>query len=168
MEAETVARKRRVPFQVDKMDLRYLLTEREDETRARLDEKYLTKYGSLASNDQNLVYFLGDSAEYCSWSAASLKIPTYRMNSKTGKYWMPAHHRWLTAKERLCSMGFPCTPEIARSMDVPMLGAKDAKRAADLCGNAMHFTSCGIMQLIALACFGPCDPDDSTLTGISQ
>ena len=155
LEAAQTALKRGKIYDPAQSSLAYLLSPREHECKQLLDQNYLSKYGRLARCNPHLVYFLGDSAAYCTWSANSAKIPTYRLNSKTGKYWLPAYDRWMTAKERLCSMGFPCTGELATSMQVPLLGAKDAARAADICGNAMHFTSCGIMQLISLACFGP-------------
>jgi hypothetical protein len=52
-------------------------------------------------------------------------------------------------------MGWPCLPEIGRSLGTPLFGATDPKRASDLLGNGMHFQSSGIFQLIALSCFGP-------------
>ena len=155
MEAAALASRRNISYRIGERNLQYLLTRRESECRQQLDQKFLERYGSLPTGSPNLIYFLGDSADYCTWSAASQKIPTYRMNSKTSLYWVPSQRRWLTAKERLCSMGFPCTHEIAAAMSVPLLGATDVRRAADLCGNSMHFTTCGIMQLISLACFGP-------------
>ena len=155
LEASCLARRRNIPVQVGQKDLRYLLLRRENNCRQELDSKYIQRYGDLPATNSNLVYFLGDSAEYCSWSASSNKIPTYRLNSKSGLYWIPRLNRWLTSKERLCSMSFPCIREIADAMNVPLLGATDAQRAADLCGNSMHFTTCGIMQLISLVCFGP-------------
>ena len=155
LEASRIGMRRKIPIQVGQKDVRYLLSERENLVRQALDSKYMDKFGQFPSQNSNLIYFLGDSAEYCSWSATSNKIPTYRLNSSTGLYWVPSLNRWLTSKERLCSMAFPCIPEISGAMNVPTLGATDAQRAADLCGNSMHFTTCGIMQLIALACFGP-------------
>ena len=157
MEASRVSLQRGIPFLSHEPNLAYLLGKGELSTKQGLDSKYMNLYQQRPMSNNNLVYFLGDSAAYCSWSASSQKIPTYRLNSKSGKYWLPAQQRWMTSKERLCSMGFPCVKEVAESMHVPMLGATDAARAADMCGNAMHFTTCGIMQLISLACFGPSD-----------
>ena len=153
LEASVRATHRQVPYKVGcEKDLQYLLSPREEECRRQLDVKFLQKYGMLPGDHSSLVYYLGDSADYCTWSASSQKIPTYRLNAKNAVYWLPKQKRWLTAKERLC---FPCTTEIAGAMQVPLLGATDIRRAADLCGNSMHFTTCGIMQLIALSCFGP-------------
>ena len=154
MEAAMVAVRRGVTLRPGIKDLSYLLGDRELKTKQGLDSRYLRKFNRLPSSNHELVYYLGDSAEYCTWSAVSSAIPTYRHN-KHAKYWVPSVQRWMTAKERLVSMGFPCTKEVAESMSVPVLGATDVARAGDLCGNAMHFTTCGIMQLIALSCFGP-------------
>ena len=165
MEASRLALYRQIPFQVGRKDLRYLLSSREDDCRQALDGKYMSRYDSLPGLNSNLVYFLGDSPEYCSWSATSAKIPTYRLNSRNSLYWLPSAKRWLTRKERLCSMGFPCVPEIANAMKVPLLGATDVQRAADLCGNSMHFTTCGIMQLIALSSFGPKGHENGSSSG---
>ena len=133
----------------------YLLNPRESTTRAAMDEKYRAKFQLEPMDNKNLVYFLGDSSEYCSWSATSQKIPTYRLNSKNGKYWLPHNQRLMTSKERLTSMGFPVSKEVAQAMAVPMMGATDCKRAGDILGNSMHFQTSGIMQLLSLACFGP-------------
>ena len=134
---------------------RHLLTNREELVRAELDCKYEVKYKRPAASNKDLVYFLGDSAEYCSWSARSAKIPTYRLNSSSGHYWLPHLNRVMTQKERLVSMGFPVATEMAEAMNVPKLGAADCRRAADILGNSMHLQTCGIMQLVALSCFGP-------------
>ena len=142
-------------YQPGNMALEYLLTKREAQTISALNTKYFERFGELAESNANLTYFLGDSADYCCWSAVSGKLPTFRMNAKTGKFWMPALSRWLTAKERLCSLGFPVTVEQAHALNVPILGATDVQRAADICGNCMHLQTVGIFQLIALACFGP-------------
>ena len=154
MEAASLARRRKVKVPpLGKFQA--LLNVRELLCKQQLDDKYIRSFAEHPSQNGNLVYFLGDSAEYCTWSAASAKIPTYRTTARTGLYWLPKQGRWLTSKERLCSMGFPCTHETAEAMAVPMLGATDIQRASDLCGNSMHFTTCGIMQLISLSCFGP-------------
>ena len=157
LEASHTALQRGKQYNPAEPDLSYLLSTSERDCKWGLDQKYLQRYSRMPATNKNLCYFLGDTAQYCTWSAVSQKIPTYRMNSRLSKYWLPAFGRWMTCKERLCSMGFPCTVEIADTMQVPLLGAKDSWRAADLLGNAMHFTTSGIMQLIALCCFGPAD-----------
>ncbi|CAE7902010.1 unnamed protein product [Symbiodinium necroappetens] len=162
MEAGMVASRRGLSLRPGVTNLAYLLSERELSTKQGLDFRYVERYGALPSSNPELVYYLGDTAEYCTWSAVSSAIPTYRRN-KHAKYWLPSMQRWMTAKERLVSMGFPCTKELAESMSVPALGATDVARAGDLLGNAMHFTTCGIMQLIALSCFGPPEGDGVAL-----
>lgn len=133
--------------------LQFLLNHRESVTARDLGIAYQEKYGEDPRANPNLVFFLGDSAEYRSWSAVKGRILTYRLNK--GIYWVPAQGRWLTNKERLVSMGFPVTPELAQCLSVPMLGARDCKRASDLVGQAMHFQTAGVFQLLALSCFSP-------------
>lgn len=120
-----------------------------------LSEKYAERFLQSPETDPLLVYFLGDTAGYCSWSAVSKKIPCYRLNSKTSKYFLPCHKRWLTPKERLVSMAWPCTVEQATELDVPLLACSDLMRASSVLGNSMRFTTVGIFQLICLSCFGP-------------
>ena len=161
LEAQDVARTRHLhpfipPEHESSFSLLRLLTERELETKNGLDGMYLNRFHSDPSANPNLVYFLGDSMAYsATWSAISGKIPTYRLNSSSGKYWLPAARRWLTAKERLCSMGYPVTREMSLAMKVPQLFAGDIRRASDMAGNAMHFQTSGILQMLVLACFGP-------------
>ena len=157
MEAIELAQRRGIPFRHSSSDFGYLLTQREMETKIDLDVKYARRTGQQASeNNEGLIYFLGDSSTYGnSWSACSHKIPTFRLNSKSGIYWIPREKRFMTAKERLISMGWPCCSELSESLGIPLFGASDTKRAADLIGNAMHWQTAGIAQLIALTCFGP-------------
>ena len=156
LEASEVALRRNIRFVPDQMNLEYLLSERESKTAKQLDGRYQVQYQSHPWQNPQLVYYLGDNASFgSSWSACSGKIPTFRCNSSHGLYWMPSNHRWITSRERLTAMGWPCVPETARSMQVPLFGARDPKRASDLVGNAMHWQSAGIMQLISLVCFGP-------------
>ena len=156
MEASELAHRRQIMYRPEWDGLEYLLLPREQQCLAMLNSKYQERTGMKPESDPDLVYFLGDSAWWSnSWSAVSGKIPTMRCNASTGIFWLPSQRRWLTAKEKLTSMGWPCTPEVADSMNVPLVGACDTKRASDLLGNSMHFTTAGIMQLIALSCFGP-------------
>ena len=161
MEAQQLALRRDVKPPSDLTDnLAHLLCLREIRTKCELDYKYEMKFHAPPTSNPNLVYFLGDSSDYCSWSAVSQQIPTYRLNSSSGIYWLAQQKRWLTSKERLVSMGFPVTIEQAQALKVPCLGASDVVRANDMVlGNSFHFQSAGIMQLIALASFGPCSDD---------
>ena len=156
VEASDLANRRGKAFQAHNMNLTYLLNQREMETAKILDGRYFLKFGKRPDDDQALVYYLGDNASYgSSWSAVSGKLPTFRLNSKTGLFWLPGHKRFLTSKERLAAMGWPCVLEVAEELDVPLFGATDHKRASDLLGNSMHWQSAGILQMIALTCFGP-------------
>ena len=158
LEAAELAERRKINFNLDPDNLNFegLLLERERETALTLNARYLLKYQQQPWANPELVYYLGDSSAYGnSWSACSGKIPTFRTNSSHGLFWMPSKGRWLTARERLTSMGWPCVHETAMAMDVPMFGAVDPKRASDLVGNAMHWQTAGIMQLVCLSCFGP-------------
>lgn len=132
-----------------------LLNHRESDVARDLNEKYFQRTGYRPDSNPNLVYGLGDSAQYCSWSAASGKIPTYRLSTCNSKFWLPKYGRWMTCKERLLSMGFPVVGEVARSMRVPLIGAANVKRASDIIGNSMHLQTCGVFQLLALSCFNP-------------
>lgn len=158
LEASELAKRRGVPFQPSQMNLQYLLNQREFDTVVTLNARYHLKFQRPPWENANLVYYLGDSASYGSWSACSGKIPTFRCNSSHGLYWMPHKLRWLTARERLTAMGWPCIPGTADAMQVPLFGAKDTKRAADLIGNAMQWQTASIMQLLSLVCFGPAEP----------
>ena len=158
LDAQECARKRGVEFLEGCTDLWYLLLEREQKAVLTLDEQYWVRFNADPCEDADLCYFLGDSPEYSrTWSAVSGKIPTFRMNSRSGKYWFPMFRRWLTAKERLALMGFPVIPEMACALKVGVFPSLDVHRASDVCGNAMHFSSTALMQLVALSCFGPCN-----------
>ena len=153
LEAQDVCRRRNILYQ-DTSDLRYVLNERERSALHEYESRYFQKFGRTADSDPDLFVFLGDNPSYsCRWSAGGGPLPTFRMN--LGFYWSPKHKRWLTAKERLISMGWPVIPEIASVMECPQVPALDIKRAGDLAGNAMHFVNCGVQQLIGLTCFGP-------------
>ena len=154
-EVSQLAMKRLASAYWTSKDPYHVLLLREQRVKNQLDEYYRVRFQELPSENIDLCYFLGDSEDYRSWSAVSHQIPTYRMNSKSGLYWLPSRRRWLTTKERLVSMGFPVTPEQSACLDVPCLGSQDTVRAGDMLGNAMHFQVSGIMQLIALSCFGP-------------
>ena len=155
LEALDRARTRRITYRPDCSDLSYLLTHREANALEDYKKAYQARFGFPAESDDDLILFLGDDPDFSlTWSASSKKIPTYRLNSANGIYWSCKHQRWLTAKERLVSLGWPVLPAVADAMSVPVVGALDVKRAATLSGNGMHFLCTGVQQLIALACFG--------------
>ena len=157
LEAQEVARRRRIPFREGESNLEYLLTARERQALRIYEAEYSKRYQHPAIADENLFCFLGDNPSWSlSWSVNGA-IPTFRMNSRSGLYWTPRYRRWLTARERLTCLGWPVVPEVAASMATPIVPAMDVKRAADLAGNSMHFTNTGVQQLLALVSFGPAD-----------
>ena len=156
LEAQETGRVRQIQHRPEVQDYSYYLTARELESRNTLDCKYREQFKREPETDGNLVYHLGDNALWTtSWSAVSGALPTFRLGSGSSKYWLPRYRRWLTSREKLVAMGFPVTAETAEAMGTPTVFATDVKRAADI--NCMHFTTAGIMQLIALSCFGPAD-----------
>ncbi|CAE7227728.1 unnamed protein product [Symbiodinium microadriaticum] len=100
-ETQRMRRLRDVEWQPELDNLSYLLSSREREVMTRLDQTYERLYGVPPSMQPDLVYFLGDSAERQNWSAKSGKLPTFRRNAVTGKYWYPAAQRWLTNPEKM-------------------------------------------------------------------
>ena len=152
LEAQALALRRGIPYQGCD-DLRYLLNPRERKALQGYTNIYMSRYGIDPSTQDGVFFFLGDNPSWSlSWSANG-RLPTFRMNS--GLLWSAKFNRWLTSKERLVSMAFPCTPAVAKGMAAPLLPATDIKRASDILGNSMHFLNTGVQQLIALGCFGP-------------
>ncbi|CAE8646942.1 unnamed protein product [Polarella glacialis] len=154
-EASHVALVRGVQFRPHELDLTYLLNKRELTCIDDFKSKYAELYpGTSAEDDPDLVCFLGDSTgNRYTWSGTSGKISTFRLNAKTGKYFLPHCKRWLTAGDRLGAMGFPVSQNVAEAMGVPQIPILDAARAGDLAGNAMHFNNAAIVQLVAMSCF---------------
>ena len=99
LEAEELARTRKISFKPGCTDLTYLLNQREYITAKDLDHKYERRFQLSPALDIDLVYYLGDSAEYCTWSAVSRKISTFRRSS--GLFWIPSQRRFLTGREKL-------------------------------------------------------------------
>jgi hypothetical protein len=120
---------------------------------ATLDDEYLRRFGTDPADDRDLLYFVGDNPSYSmTWSAVSGRVPTYRRNS--GKYVHRQTMTWLTAVDKLASLGWPVTPEVAEAMGVPIVPVTDNARADVMAGNAMHFTNSAVVLLVGLACFG--------------
>ena len=133
------------------MNLRYLLLPREKRCIRILSDHYRKVKKSPPEKDENLVMFLGDSAENRkTWSGTSGKVPTLRRNC--GLMWLPAKRRWMTGKEKLASLAFPINQEAARSMGVIPIPVKDTRRASRIAGNALNFSSITVVQLVALCC----------------
>ncbi|CAE7029452.1 unnamed protein product [Symbiodinium sp. CCMP2592] len=84
-------------FRPNEPSLAYLLNQREQEAVAKLDDMYRERFREDPRQNWNLVYFLGDDPSWtASWSAVGHRIPTFRTNCGTGKFWLPAAQRWLT------------------------------------------------------------------------
>ena len=114
--------------------------------------KYRKKFNRSPESDRDLFCYLGDNPENrVTWSAISKKLPTFRVGR--GLHWNPKAKRWLTAREKLASLGFPCDLASSDAMGVPEIPIKCNKRASAVAGNAMHFGSVAIAQLLALCCF---------------
>ena len=155
-EAQMLAIRRNIPFQPDAKDFKYLLTKRERDALRSYEESYEIEYGASAVSDHNLICFLGDNGTtWKTWSARSNQIPTLRRNSKSGLFWVPSLGRFMVAREKLCALGWPIDQSMSRSMLTDPVPTQDILRAADLAGNAMHFTTCANAQLLALTCFRP-------------
>ena len=153
LEAEGVARRRGITYQPNSLDMRYLLTQREAAALQQYEDEFYARYGQRASSVDSLFVFLGDNPSYSLTWSVNGRLPTFRTNQ--GFLWSVKHRRWLTAKERLVSLGWPVTGTVATAMAVPLIPATDVKRASDLAGNSMHFLNAGAQQLLALSCFGP-------------
>lgn len=157
-EARQLAEKRNIPYRPFCSDLSYLLNEREQGAVCSYESAYEERFGCPAASDPDLVLFLGDSGgKWKTWSAASGSIPTFRRNSKTGLFWSSYLKRFLVACEKLACLAWPVTPAMSRSMCCGPVPGQDILRCSALLGNAMHFTTVGVAQLIALGCFGPMD-----------
>jgi hypothetical protein len=133
------------------MDYSFLLTKREKGVIRTLNKEYQKRWGMAPTTDRDLVYYLGDNAVRRCWSACSGKLPTLRMAG--GLLWSPQRKRFMTEREKLGSLGFPVTGRIARNMKVSELPLSDVKRCSQIAGNCMHFTTIGIVQLVALVSF---------------
>ncbi|CAE7804105.1 unnamed protein product [Symbiodinium sp. CCMP2456] len=135
------------------VDCSFILNAREKKVVAELDKEYRKRYNADPNLDANLVYHLGDSAAYRTWSAPSNSVPTLKRSS--GLLWSPKRKRCMTSRELLATLGFPVTKATARAMMVPELPILDSNRASRIAGNAMHWSSVGVVQLVALSCFRP-------------
>lgn len=135
-----------------RLGVKKLLNKREKQAVAYLDHAYKQRAKQNPEFDPDLVYFLGDNPwNRIVWSAASGRLPTLRMNR--GLMWIPHRSRWLTARERLASMGFPVTQAMAEAMGSMEIPIKDVQRASSAAGNAMHFGVAGLVQMVALASY---------------
>ena len=101
LEAAEVARSRKILHRPGRLNLTYLLNQRERSALRQLNASYKDRFKQDPCQDEDLCYFLGDDPSWSqTWSATSRKIPTLRRNSCCGKLWFPAAKRWMTAAEK--------------------------------------------------------------------
>ena len=131
--------------------LDFLLTDRERQVAQELGRRYEETYGLDPCQNEDLFYYLQDSAARGCWSGSSGRLPTLRRGS--GKMWAAAARRWLTGKEKMATLGMPVTQSVASAMTVPILRMSDCARAHSVAGNSMHFATVGVVQLVAMASF---------------
>ena len=128
------------------------LNEREQRGVEYTLNEYERRYGVSGQSDPNLFVHLGDNPNsWLCWTGVSNQMPTFRTGS--GKYWNPHREVWLLPKDRLACLGFPVAESMATSMGVPGVPVADQFRAAAIAGNAFHFCTVAIVQLVALSCF---------------
>ncbi|CAE6969119.1 unnamed protein product, partial [Symbiodinium sp. CCMP2456] len=136
----------------ESMDFRRLLTKREKTAVQSLCATYRRLFKKQAESDHDLIANLRDNPHNrLVWSATSGRIPTLRMSG--GLLWHFATRRWLTARERLATLGFPVEPGTAATMGVPELPVTCTQRAAAVAGNCMNFSMVAVLQLVGLCCF---------------
>ena len=142
----------------EKPDAWYTLLPREQKCVLDMDRAYLAKFGSAPELDETLVYYLGDNTSWgYTWSANSHKIPCYRCGG--GKHLHRASMQYLTCFDKLTSLGWPTTPELAQAMLSTPLPCKDVSRADSVCGNGMHLQNMAVVLLLGLTCFSKVVPE---------
>ena len=67
--------------------------------------------------------------------------------------WWYGKNRWMSHRERLSSLAFPVTEEMANAMGVPPVPIRDRSRAAAISGNSMNFATAAVVQLVAMVSF---------------
>ena len=138
-------------------DFSYLLNRRETQAIKVYRQMFKKRRSTPPESDRNPIVFLGDNpAKRLVWSLSSGKMPTLRRN--TGLLWSFALRRWVTPSERLATLGFPVSAEMAGAMGVPPLPVRDPRRASKMAGNGMHLACLTVVQMIALSCFARVSP----------
>lgn len=79
------------------------------------------------------------------------EVPTLRMAG--GLTWSVKNRRFMTGREKLGMLGFPVTPLTAAALSVRELPVADPERCSMVAGNCMHWSSIGVIQLVALVSF---------------
>ena len=86
---------------------------------------------------------------WCTWSLMSQRIPTYRR--KSSKIDFPKFGRATTHKEKMASLGFPVTPELATATETEEM-VTDENTYADCVGICMMIPVVVMAQIALLAC----------------
>ena len=133
-------------------NLSYLLTHRETQTAVALADSYRQQFGEAAVSNKDLVFFLGDNADYQTWSATSNKIPCFRMAG--GLFWYPYFGRFMVPADKMAALALPTNDEYAAVMGVPKLLVTDNLRCIAHLGNCMHFSTVALVELVTLVSFG--------------
>lgn len=119
-----------------------------------LDDRYRREVGESPEHSENLVYYLGDNASWsATWSAKSQKIPTYRRSS--GLFYHRQTGKFLTGQDKLASLGWPVTQQVAENMLTKCMPSLDPARSHFLAGNAMHLSNVTMVLLLGLSVFKP-------------
>lgn len=141
-------------------NLSYLLCPREKEAIKRVKQLHMQKKGYAALKNPELFVYLADSqTSHVTWSAMSGRIPTLRC--KNALMWHVPSNSWLTNRGKLLSLGFPASPDTAAAMGTPMVPILDPAHAGKIAGNSFHFSTIGVIQMLALGCFKVTSGDDA-------
>jgi site-specific DNA-cytosine methylase len=122
-----------------RVDWTYLLTSKQSQ-RLRV---YADKWPDADA------YNLGHNPLFAPSVARKGRLPTLTRNSS--RWWVPAHTRWMTAKELTAASGYPVTEELAQAAGVPIDVCADQYGFREL-GNCMHVAVVGCVIASSLAC----------------
>ena len=121
------------------VDWTYLLT-REQSRRLRV---YAARWQDADA------YNLGQNPWFLPSVARRGRLPTLTRNSS--RWWVPAHTRWMTAKELTAASGYPVTEELAQAAGVPIDVCAD-QYGFGQSGTCMHVAVVGCVIASSLAC----------------
>ena len=129
-----------------------MLHQRELAALQWMDQLHLFKFGVPAAWSQHeVVSFLGSNPwKRLQWSGDSQRIPCYTMNN--GLMWGFRANRWLTALERMATMGFPVYGPMAVAMHSTILHVPEPASTGAAIGNGMHVANLWMIMLVALSC----------------
>ena len=114
------------------------------------EQKWFAKYKVRASDSPNCVFLLSDNPQKrCTWTRCGGKLPCFKKSG--GKLWIPNKGRWMTAHEKLCSLGYPVNEMMAKAAGCQLLEVESPHLHA-MAGNAWHICNAGMVMVAALAC----------------